>query len=76
MNVCARLPFGESSVVQPNNEGQPSNNHLQLRTTVPFVTAHLEIFHCTLCTIYLEPGWELNNYLGKLYCVPILQRNM
>ena len=25
-----------------------------------------------LCTIYLELGWELNNYLGKLYCVSIL----
>ena len=22
-----------------------------------------------LCTIYLEPACELNNYLGKLYCV-------
>ena len=21
---------------------------------------------------YLEPGWQLNNYLGKLYCVSIL----
>ena len=21
---------------------------------------------------HLEPGWELNNYLGKLYCVSIL----
>ena len=24
------------------------------------------------CTIYLEPGSRLNNYLGKLYCVSYL----
>ena len=28
-----------------------------------------------LRTVYLEPGWELNNYLGKFYCVSILQQN-
>ena len=27
---------------------------------------------CILCIIYLEPGWELNNYLGKLYCVSVV----
>ena len=25
-----------------------------------------------LCTTYLERAWELNDYLGKLYCVSVL----
>ena len=29
----------------------------------------------TVCTIYLEPVWELNNYLSKLNCVSILKRS-
>ena len=28
--------------------------------------------NCILGTIYLETGRELNNYLGKLYCVSII----
>ena len=27
-----------------------------------------------VCTIYLEPLWELNNYLSKLNCASVLKK--
>ena len=44
------------------------------KSSITQVPPDSPLFQPILCTIYLEPGLELNNDFGKLYCISFFSR--
>ena len=73
--------LGRHSVYEQKNFSSPNYVPITVKTVFESNSSRLNNFNDSvtkrcgeiiLCTVYLEPGWELNSYLRKFYCVSIL----